>query len=351
MHRIFDKVPLLSRSIDLYQRLAEFNERYLSPVKAWRLRNINSLKLTFPTEGAIMTFSQADFCVIAALDLDPIKVKLMHEESGEGWSLAQAEAVESEYRRFLYLMKKFPEERAAPRVDVDIFWHYHILDTIKYARDCQAVFGYFLHHFPYVGLRGMEDLVAHQRVGERMRELYEETFDEPFLRGAVAKKSTSSPTVSPTGFTQDQGRRAISASISATAWSLSLGRPAVSESNATAWSLSPGRPAVSESVSATAWSLSLGRPAVSESVSATAWSLSLGRPAVAESVSATAWSLSLGRPAVSESVSATAWSLSPGIEANEVPQPPASQTEAVWNQHSAGFLNVRPSLPAAATRC
>jgi hypothetical protein len=132
-----------------------------------------------------MTFQNDDFAIIASLDLDPIKVKLMHKESGEGWSLEQARAVEFEYRRFLYLMKKFPREAAAPSFDVDIFWHYHILDTMKYAQDCRAVFGYFLHHFPYIGLRGEDDLVAHHRVGERMRELYEETFGEDYLKNSL----------------------------------------------------------------------------------------------------------------------------------------------------------------------
>jgi hypothetical protein len=126
--------------------------------------------------------SEQGFAPIAALDLDPIKVKLMHEESGEGWSRAYADAVEFEYRRFLYLVKKFPNEQAAPLFDVDIFWHYHILDTMKYAADCEAVFGYFLHHFPYVGLRGDEDLEVHHRVGERMRELYEQTYGVEYIR-------------------------------------------------------------------------------------------------------------------------------------------------------------------------
>lgn len=123
-----------------------------------------------------------DFAPIAALDLNPIKVKIMHKGSGEGWSLVYADAVEFEYRRFLYLVKKFPHEQAAPLFDVDVFWHYHILDTMKYAADCEAVFGYFLHHFPYVGLRGDQDLQAHHRVGERMRELYEHTFGEEYIR-------------------------------------------------------------------------------------------------------------------------------------------------------------------------
>lgn len=122
---------------------------------------------------------------IEALDLEPIKVKLMHEESGEGWTLERANAIEFEYRRFLVLMKKFPQEQTAPLVDVDTFWHYHILDTMKYAADCDAVFGYFLHHFPYIGLRGEDDEAAHQRVGQRMQELYEATFGEPYVRGAT----------------------------------------------------------------------------------------------------------------------------------------------------------------------
>ena len=126
------------------------------------------------------------FKTIADLNLDAIKVKLMHRESGEGWSLEKANAVEFEYRRFLILMKQFPEEETAPLMDVDTFWHYHILDTLKYAEDCEQVFGYFLHHFPYIGLRGEDDEAAHQRVGERMKQLYEQTFGEDYIRAETA---------------------------------------------------------------------------------------------------------------------------------------------------------------------
>ncbi|MGK5044858.1 glycine-rich domain-containing protein [Janthinobacterium sp. GB4P2] len=126
------------------------------------------------------------FKAIADLNLDAIKVKLMHRESGEGWSLEKANAVEFEYRRFLILMKQFPEEETAPLMDVDTFWHYHILDTLKYAADCEQVFGYFLHHFPYIGLRGEDDEAAHQRVGERMKQLYEQTFGEDYIRAETA---------------------------------------------------------------------------------------------------------------------------------------------------------------------
>jgi hypothetical protein len=113
---------------------------------------------------------------IEALDLTPIKMKLMHVESGEGWTHAKAEAVEAEYRKFLYLLKKYPNEQFAPTVDVDTFWHYHILDTMKYAKNCQEVFGYFLHHDPYVGIGEDAAPEDHVQAGQRMRELYEAEF-------------------------------------------------------------------------------------------------------------------------------------------------------------------------------
>jgi hypothetical protein len=117
---------------------------------------------------------------ITELDLSPIKFKLMHAESGEGWSQEKTNAVEKEYRRFLCLMKLYPDEDSAPTMDVDAFWHYHILDTMKYAADCEKVFGYFLHHYPYVGMHGEDDEQLRIDSGERMRTLYEATFGDAY---------------------------------------------------------------------------------------------------------------------------------------------------------------------------
>jgi hypothetical protein len=128
-----------------------------------------------------MTMNTNDLMkAVMQLDLEPIKMKLMHVESGEGWSLEQANAVEKEYRRFLCLMKMYPDESIAPSVDVDTFWHYHILDTMKYAADCEQAFGYFVHHYPYVGLRGGDDEQFRVDSGERMQSLYEATFGEAY---------------------------------------------------------------------------------------------------------------------------------------------------------------------------
>lgn len=129
-------------------------------------------------------FSNDDFALIAALDLTPIKTKLTHVESGEGWALERAQAVETEYRRFLYLLKTFPKVEMAPMKDVDTFWHYHILDTMKYARDCEQIFGYFQHHSPYLGMEDEDGRESQRQAGERIRELYQATFNLPYAQEA-----------------------------------------------------------------------------------------------------------------------------------------------------------------------
>src|SRR5690242_1679833 len=43
---------------------------------------------------------------IQAMDLDPIKFKLMDREEGQGWSREQVDRVEKGYRRFLKLLVK-----------------------------------------------------------------------------------------------------------------------------------------------------------------------------------------------------------------------------------------------------
>ena len=122
---------------------------------------------------------------IQALDLDPIKLKLMDPEEGQGWSREYADRMEVAYKRYLTLLAKYPDETIAPTKDVDKFWHGHILDTMKYAEDCENMFGYFLHHFPYSGLRGAQDAADHRVAGEAFHALYEREFGEA-LPGAAA---------------------------------------------------------------------------------------------------------------------------------------------------------------------
>lgn len=140
-----------------------------------------------------------DLGLFSTFDLSPIRRKLMHDQSNRGWDEARASAVELEYRRFLYLMKKFPEDELAPSMDVDKFWHYHILDTAKYARDCDELFGYFLHHYPYLGLgEGAEDS-ARQEAGNRTRNRYEMTFAQSASSGTAYSANALITQLQPAG--------------------------------------------------------------------------------------------------------------------------------------------------------
>jgi hypothetical protein len=70
-------------------------------------------------------------------------------EDPQAWTAATTQQAESLYRRFLMLHMMFPSEEFVPTKVIDAYWHQHILDTRKYAADCDAVFGTFLHHDPY----------------------------------------------------------------------------------------------------------------------------------------------------------------------------------------------------------
>lgn len=92
---------------------------------------------------------------IDKIDLGPIKFKLLHGELK--WPVEQIERMERLYRAFLLVLATHPDKPIVPTKAIDEFWHQHILDTRKYEQDCIAVFGHFVHHFPYLGMRGDAD--------------------------------------------------------------------------------------------------------------------------------------------------------------------------------------------------
>ncbi len=122
---------------------------------------------------------------IAALNFDALKSKLQDLTHGLVWSERKVERVELMYRRFLFLQTTSPKT-VVPTKDIDEFWHGHILDTQKYPVDCQKAFGFFLHHFPYFGMRGGDDAQKLQEAFERSRTLYENTFGETYTTNPTA---------------------------------------------------------------------------------------------------------------------------------------------------------------------
>lgn len=84
-------------------------------------------------------------------------MKLTHPEFGPdgGLSAGFAATAIREYARFMALGRVFGGE--VPSKVIDEVWHAHILDTRRYAADCERVFGQFVHHYPYFGMGATAD--------------------------------------------------------------------------------------------------------------------------------------------------------------------------------------------------
>ncbi|MET0143518.1 MAG: hypothetical protein ABW328_01840 [Ilumatobacteraceae bacterium] len=127
--------------------------------------------------------------VVDQIDLAPINAKLRHDDP-ETWTDQSLGVVERRYRRFLVLNLLHPHTTLSVDKGLDAYWHQHILDTRKYAADCELIFGYFLHHYPYFG---MDDAVEWQENIElyaATQQLYEDAFgaDPPARRTLTIDK-------------------------------------------------------------------------------------------------------------------------------------------------------------------
>lgn len=98
--------------------------------------------------GYRVSKKEAKLKAIAGLDLSPVARKCAERNR---WTKERATMAEAEYRRFLTLLAEHPGQTISPwSMDLDLFWHEHILDTERYARDCQHIFGRMIHHDPHI---------------------------------------------------------------------------------------------------------------------------------------------------------------------------------------------------------
>lgn len=115
--------------------------------------------------------------MVEALNFDRLKWKL--SESAEAkMTKDECELAEREYRRYLTLKKLYPGVELVPNKMLDEFWHAHILDTVAYHADCESVFGFYVHHFPYFGIYGDDDYQNLVTAFEKTKSLYELHFGE-----------------------------------------------------------------------------------------------------------------------------------------------------------------------------
>lgn len=91
---------------------------------------------------------------VDTIDFVPHGYKLQKEY---GWNEAKINHAIKLYKEWLVLQVLYEGQSFAPSELVDEFWHVHILDTRKYANDCNMVKGEFIHHYPYFGLTDQEN--------------------------------------------------------------------------------------------------------------------------------------------------------------------------------------------------
>lgn len=114
---------------------------------------------------------------IYGMDLSMIIKKMVNHQ---GWLQKDAMAISKLYRDYLFLQKKYEDETTiVPPEEVDEFWHNHILDTQKYHTDCQAIFGKYLHHYPYFGIDATSNATDLNDAFEITLSLYVKEFGHP----------------------------------------------------------------------------------------------------------------------------------------------------------------------------
>ncbi|MDO6650961.1 hypothetical protein Q4530_01085 [Colwellia sp. 1_MG-2023] len=113
--------------------------------------------------------------LVKSINFDKLKWKLTKSAEAT-WTDKLCDLAELEYQKFLSLKLLYPKVSLVPSKLVDKFWHEHILDTKSYEDDCNKVFGYFVHHYPYFGIYGKDDQNALQVSFDKTIELYEMHF-------------------------------------------------------------------------------------------------------------------------------------------------------------------------------
>ena len=189
-HRIFHSRTKIAGSQDRHLR-----RFWISKNTFYKQLKSTQMETTTFTLPSPITQDRVSFLIgkridadIASIDLEMIKMKLHEPKEGIGWTIDQIEEAEVEYKRYLHLTRHFPfpTYSVVPNKIMDTVWHYHILDTKAYHKDCDNVFGHYLHHFPYFGLRGDNDAIELKKQFEKTKEYYLQSFGEDLARNREA---------------------------------------------------------------------------------------------------------------------------------------------------------------------
>lgn len=125
---------------------------------------------------------------IEAIDLTVIKNKMLHPSVNSDWTEDEFDKAAVEYKKFLTIHYLHPNANLVPTGAIDEIWHNHVMDTRKYAKDCENAFGHFLHHCPSFGLNGKEDEEKLEDFYNKTAALYSEYFEGDYQTSSRGAK-------------------------------------------------------------------------------------------------------------------------------------------------------------------
>ena len=118
-----------------------------------------------------------------------LAVQKLVELNPEQWNLVRAAKAVLDYQRYMAVTKALGGVQLVPNGGIDEVWHMHILDTRAYMQDCDALFGEYLHHYPYFGMLGEENQQQWFDVQAQSAQLWLRLFNEPlYSNDSVAQK-------------------------------------------------------------------------------------------------------------------------------------------------------------------
>ena len=94
------------------------------------------------------------------------------------WTLERAQKAVENYKRYMAVTKALGGTQLVPNGDIDEIWHMHILDTRAYMKDCNELFGEYLHHYPYFGMIDEENKRQWLDAQSKSETFWAELFDE-----------------------------------------------------------------------------------------------------------------------------------------------------------------------------
>lgn len=91
-----------------------------------------------------------------------------------GWLKKDAIDTRDQYSNFLYLKFKYFDKNytLVPTIDIDEFFHLHILDTKKFREDSNFLFKKPIEHYPYYGIDGKSTITDLNNSFNNTQELY-----------------------------------------------------------------------------------------------------------------------------------------------------------------------------------